>query len=439
MSGAAVTLGCNTRWFSLKRESLAARPEYYRAALSALRTYAGGGDAIDSAMLDMGYIDRFVSWLLMRGKSQHTVSSYVRAIRAIYNDDVKAGILPPSAAFGNVPEAVKTPRTILSAERLRMLASHDFGPLASFARVRDLFMFSFYAGGLSLQEMAALTGDDREIMSLRIGDRKAVWVPAMEEIAIRSRRPASGLLLPHAAVMSSGSYAEALDRVGRLLGFPMPLSTVSVADTREAIAMQMRLDTSRREATAIRIAEAVTGSRQRWYGLVTGRNVTREEIGDTLAGHDVVTFIPKLTLMHRTPEGLKKSDDPALRRIMFLRSSAARIDSVQRLLGDSATVCFHMDGTVKRYSTVADWEMHMFRLAIAAGATDIEDPEPVRSAPLRKEQRVVVVGHPLFDGLEGVVAADPAADSLTVKVNLPFFRHRLITPSLHRDYLRLIS
>ena len=85
------------------------RPEYYSASLSALRSYCGS-DSIECSMLTSRFIADFIIWLLRRGASKATSASYFRAIRSLYNRDVKNGLVSKNDCFKTVLTYSRTTR-----------------------------------------------------------------------------------------------------------------------------------------------------------------------------------------------------------------------------------------------------------------------------------------------------------------------------------------
>lgn len=74
------------------------KPPYYSAALSALRRKVGA-ETVPVAEVNAELIDGYVRSLFSSGVSKNSVSSYLRAIRSLYNKQMKLAALPRTDAF----------------------------------------------------------------------------------------------------------------------------------------------------------------------------------------------------------------------------------------------------------------------------------------------------------------------------------------------------
>ena len=74
------------------------KPPYYSAALSALRRKVGA-DVLPVEEVNTELIDGYVRSLFSSGVSKNSVSSYLRAIRSLYNKQMKLSALPRTDAF----------------------------------------------------------------------------------------------------------------------------------------------------------------------------------------------------------------------------------------------------------------------------------------------------------------------------------------------------
>lgn len=74
------------------------KPPYYSAALSALRRKVGA-DVLPAEEVNTELIDGYVRSLFSAGVSKNSVSSYLRAIRSLYNKQMKLSALPRADAF----------------------------------------------------------------------------------------------------------------------------------------------------------------------------------------------------------------------------------------------------------------------------------------------------------------------------------------------------
>lgn len=109
------------------------------------------------SQLDIRTITAFSDYLEQHGNRRNTVSFYLRTLRALYNRARKQGYAPEEQnPFRGVSfKAAKTPKLAVTRELLNTLASTDFED-ALLNEARDMFLFSFYARGMSFVDMAYL-------------------------------------------------------------------------------------------------------------------------------------------------------------------------------------------------------------------------------------------------------------------------------------------
>ena len=101
-------------------------------------------------------IEQYEHYLRERELSLNSISFYMRILRAVYNRAVLRGLTTDRLPFKNVYTSI--PRTVKRAMNLyemKKLARHRFSE-KHLEWARDLFMFSFYANGMSFIDMAYL-------------------------------------------------------------------------------------------------------------------------------------------------------------------------------------------------------------------------------------------------------------------------------------------
>lgn len=112
------------------------------------------------SQLDSRTITAFGDYLEQHGNQRNTVSFYLRTLRALYNRARKYGYAPEGHnPFREVSfKPAKTPKLAVTRELLNTLAVTDFKD-ALLNEARDMFLFSFYARGMSFVDMAYLEKD----------------------------------------------------------------------------------------------------------------------------------------------------------------------------------------------------------------------------------------------------------------------------------------
>ena len=108
------------------------------------------------SQLDGGTVSAFAAYLESRGRKRNTVTFYLRTLHALYNRARVYGCAPihrdpfPNVSF----KPARTPKLAVNRSLLRILATSDFG-YRELNEARDMFLFSFYARGMSFVDISA--------------------------------------------------------------------------------------------------------------------------------------------------------------------------------------------------------------------------------------------------------------------------------------------
>lgn len=132
----------------------------YRATLAVFEKYRGH-IRTRFGELDADLLDGFEQYLKRVPIRRNTITFYMRILRAIYNKAKRAGLTGYS---GNPFETVsfrmdKTSKLALAPCVLRRVAETDLSDQKHLEEARDLFLFCFYARGMSFVDLAFLTRD----------------------------------------------------------------------------------------------------------------------------------------------------------------------------------------------------------------------------------------------------------------------------------------
>ena len=109
------------------------------------------------SQLDEHTVFAFGEYLFRRGNRRNTVSFYLRTLHALYNRARRCGYAPTYGdPFREVSfKPARTPKLAVPRSLLRTLAGRDFGD-SELNEARDMFLFSFYARGMSFVDMCYL-------------------------------------------------------------------------------------------------------------------------------------------------------------------------------------------------------------------------------------------------------------------------------------------
>lgn len=141
------------------REGKKATSHHYRSTLNTLTLFSEGKDMrLDD--IDETKVKQLETWLIEKGLAPNTVSFYLRITQSCWNKAVRTGlILNASSPFTKVNTRVeKTAKRAVEEKviiRLAKLTDKELqSPALKFAR--DMFLFSYYARGMSYIDLAHL-------------------------------------------------------------------------------------------------------------------------------------------------------------------------------------------------------------------------------------------------------------------------------------------
>ncbi len=198
-----------------------------------------GSRRLSIAQLTREIVIEYETWLRHCGLSPNTISFYLRYLRAVYNiASMQIGLQTRRDPFLYVHlNQVATVKRAISPKNLRRIIEYNLtGRNPRMAIARDLFLFSFFARGMSFVDMAYLRKSDIHDNILSYRRRKTgQWLtmaiePCMQEIIDRYDS-SSDFLLP---ILQNGSYKNYrsqqrdmnrhISAIGLELGFERPLT-----------------------------------------------------------------------------------------------------------------------------------------------------------------------------------------------------------------------
>lgn len=134
----------------------------YRSMLSVFEKFTGDKNCRFDR-LDERFLAEFENFMKGIPLTRNTITFHLRILRALYNKARRKGLAPnrEESPFGEVSFRIdKTRKLAVGTATLRRVAEADFSQSPWLAETRDLFMFSFYARGMSFVDMAYLTRDN---------------------------------------------------------------------------------------------------------------------------------------------------------------------------------------------------------------------------------------------------------------------------------------
>lgn len=228
----------------------------YATLLSNLRTYLKGAPW-PLADTTRDRIHAFADYLLSRGITRNTLSSYLRPLRALlrraWRDDL---LVYDDRWFADVYTGIdSTPKRAISDSDLQAIFSLDLSASPRLALARDALRFSFHARGMAFVDLAHLTSGN-------ISDGRLVYVrhktgqlltmaidPVMNEILHRYADPGSPYLFPFLRRTSGyesalRGYNSQLRQIGRKALCSHTISSYSIRHTWATRAIRLQLPIS---------------------------------------------------------------------------------------------------------------------------------------------------------------------------------------------------
>ncbi len=128
----------------------------YNCALRSFLRFRNGED-ISLRHLNSTIVKEYQRYLKRKDLLPNTVSFYMRILRLLYNRAVQEDIMEPTNPFRGIHTRIeRTEKRAVEPSVLRQLASLDLSYSPMLALSRDLFLFSFYARGMSFVDMTYL-------------------------------------------------------------------------------------------------------------------------------------------------------------------------------------------------------------------------------------------------------------------------------------------
>jgi site-specific recombinase XerD len=128
----------------------------YATAQRSFARFRSGQD-ITIAKIDNELLVNYEAYLKNTGMRKNSISCYMRALRAIYNQAVKKGLTMQKHPFREIYTGIdKTIKRAVNEDIIIQLKNRDFSVQKKLVLARDLFLFSFYMRGMSFVDMANL-------------------------------------------------------------------------------------------------------------------------------------------------------------------------------------------------------------------------------------------------------------------------------------------
>lgn len=224
----------------LKGQGKERTSETYKCALQNFKKFNEDKDIL-LENIDSDLMEKYESWLKLRGNVPNTSSFYIRILRAVYNRAVDAEVIDDQRPFRHVYTGIeKTIKRALPLDAVKKIKTLNLCEHSSLDFARDMFMISFYLRGMSFVDMAFLKKGDLCNGYISYRRRKTgqlliiKWTGEMQRILDKYPENNSDYLLPiiHNQVANERKFFRnigcrinrSLKQIGQMVGITIPVT-----------------------------------------------------------------------------------------------------------------------------------------------------------------------------------------------------------------------
>jgi len=413
----------------------------YIAMIKALKSHLHN-EAFHPEDITPEFVRTFGQYMLDHGTAMSTVKLYLQMLRALLNQRLghtyKAYI---KEAFKEVGSQNETHTNQLSGANIKALITDKLQDNISLKKTRDVFLFSLYCGGCTLEDIKSMARSGFNILSH--------YPPQLIEIIRQFSRYSDKSFSEYILSLSEEDYIARLDAIGRMLMFKSPLKPLSAADVWVNIARECGLSQDIiSRCLSIRptnddiiskyyrtIANHIHDLHPHWYCIrcidesVAAISMWLKQNIDFLSDECFDTFMP--------PQSCKKQRgaDNVLRDILFIYCPAEYAVTIKKKLWPKAFI--YSNRSTGNPSIIPDNEMKMFMLLsnIASDTVEYFFPEVNENASQFNINDRVTIVDGNFSGQVGVVKK-LSDNRLKVFIKIEAMNGVIITAEIHKSFLK---
>lgn len=422
----------------------------YLSMLNSLRIFLGGDNTLSTSSITSKFVQDFGDNMLQREIAPSTVRLYKQMLRAMLNKqlgkDYKELI---KTAFKDTGSANEPTTHILEPADVASIASSPLNHSSLLQKARDVFMLSFYGGGLSLDAIKDISRSDTE--------HSTQLIPHQKDLIERFESQYGTPFCNYIQSLSNETYSQRLYAISQLLNLKATLTPMSSADAwvkaahkcglaPEIISSCLKTPTSyinvdaETNANAAdnrryyqNVADSIHNSTLHWY-VMRCHDISPAEAAQQLdttstktSGKRIETFMPVI------PSGRHDKSLRILGDMLFFRCHADTASRVKKAMWPKAYV--YANRSTGRPSFIPDEEMRMFMLLSNIASDTIEYFFPdVNTPEFNTDDRVTVIDGN-FCGQVGVVRK-LSDDKLKVFIKIEALNGAIITAEIHKSFLK---
>lgn len=414
----------------------------YTAMLKALKSHLHN-DSLLPDDITPEFVKAFGLHMLDHGIAPSTAKLYQQMLRALLNQRLGRGYKALiKEAFKEVGSQNETCTNQLSGANIKTLISDKLQDNISLKKTRDIFLFSLYGGGCSLDDMKSMARSGFDI--------PAYYLPQQKEIILRFGRYGDKSFSDYILSLSEKDYIARLDAIGRMLMLKSPLRPQSAAEgwvniargcglSQDVISRCLDIRPADVDDTVSKhyrtVANHIHDLHPHWYCIrcidesAAVMSMQLKQNTEILSGECFDTFIP--------PQPRKKQSraDNVLRDILFIYCPAEYAVAMKKILWPKAFI--YSNRSTGNPSIIPDNEMKMFMLLsnIASDTVEYFFPEVNENASrFNTNDRVTIVGGN-FSGQVGVVKK-LSDNHLKVFIKIEAINGAIVTAEIHKSFLK---
>ncbi|MBE6267379.1 MAG: site-specific integrase [Bacteroidales bacterium] len=176
--------------------------ETYRTTLRSFMQFRNNKD-IQLNNINSDIIQKYESYLQLKGLSKNSTSFYMRILRAVYNRAVENELTINRTPFKHVYTGIdKTIKRAIPLKSVKQIKELNLSQQPALEFARDIFLFCFYTRGMSFIDIAYLRKKDLTNGTLSYRRRKTGqqllirWENCMQEIVEKYNNSQSQYMLP---------------------------------------------------------------------------------------------------------------------------------------------------------------------------------------------------------------------------------------------------
>jgi transcription antitermination factor NusG len=404
-----------------------------RFAADSIERCFGDGYDIPLTQVDKDWIDTYLAHLQQDGKTDNTISNYLRVLQSTFRKAAKAGMELNVTLFADYFTGnSKSTRKILPLSAVKTLVHADLDPNL-FARSRDLFALTLFGGGLTLEQLREQNPDNRlarlreipEASSIlrRTGAEELLRSLGTDNPAARYLRNLSGLsaLLHLGTEPTADTAAEAWAEVAKQLSLPhatiatvvgRPLANLNYADSATpATAAEV-------QSALLRVASYIGINPRHWFAIRC-YDTPPAQVAETIVSlPGLKTVDLKHFCLEDTPQRKHQPKQKNyMQSILFVNCLDTDALHIRRTLSPGIYVYDYTDGTVKTPAPIADKEMRtfMYLADVSSETILVYFPEEIHRLPVLQKYQEVVITQGTFAGQKARVQKQ-SKDKLKVLV-----------------------